>query len=109
MWDRTCAFHAAPNLLTRVNSKNIDCKEKNLKASQNILRSVNITVSSTSLLMVALDTICLFFYEFCSIQFPNSVGLLNLFIVISTFSLKFASALGIAGQCLVNSMIDSYT
>ena len=95
-----------------MNSKEIEGKEKiskRLKIFCDLIHAVKSTVSSTLMLMVAHDTICLFFSEFCTIQFPNSVGLLNLFIVISTFSLKFASAFGIASQCLVNSMIDNYT
>ena len=54
-----------------------------------------------------------YFSEVCTIQFQNSIGLLNLsiekdFLVTSKFSLRFASALGIGSQSLVNGMIDGY-
>ena len=46
-----------------------------------------------------------YFSEVCTIQFQNSIGLLNLsiekdFLVTSKFSLRFASALGIGSQSL---------
>ena len=94
-----------------MNSKKIDGKEKiskRLKIFYDLIHAVTSTVTSTLMLIVAHDNIC-FFSELCKIQFPNSVGLLNIFIVISTFSLTFPSALGIVSRCLVNSMIDNYT
>ena len=79
-----------------------------------LVHAVKSTVSSTLMLMVAHETICLFFIILvCTIQFQNSIGLLNLsiekdFLVTSKFSLRFASALGIGSQSLVNGMIDGY-
>ena len=97
-----------------MNSKKIDGKEKiskRLKIFYDLIHAETSTVTSTLMLIVAHDNICFlfFFSELCKIQFPNSVGLLNIFIVISTFSLTFPSALGIVSRCLVNSMIDNYT
>ena len=94
-----------------MNSKKIDGKEKilkRLKIFYDLIHAVTSTVTSTLMLIVAHDKF-FFFSELCKIQFPNSVGLLNIFIVISTFSLTFPSALGIVSRCLVNSMIDNYT
>lgn len=113
MQDCTWGLHTVPNLVTRMNSKKIDGKEKiskRLKIFYDLIHAVKRTVTSTLMIIVAHDNICLFFFsEFCKIQFPNSVGLLNIFIVISTFRLTFPSALGIVSRCLVNSMIDNYT
>ena len=111
MQDCTWGLHTVPNLVTRMNSKKIDGKEKiSKKKFYNLIHAVISTVTSIFMLIVAHDNICLFFFsEFCKIQFPNSVGLLNIFIVISTFRLTFPSALGIVSRCLVNSMIDNYT
>ena len=50
-----------------------------LKMFHHLLHAVR-TVSSLLMLMVAHNTICLFFSEFCTIQFQNSIGLFNLFI-----------------------------
>ena len=113
MKDCTLGLHTVPNLVTRMNSKKIDGKEKiskRLKIFYDLIHAITSTVTSTLMLIVAHDNICFFFFsEFCKIQFPNSVGLLNIFIVISTFSLTFPSALGFVSWCLVDSMIDNYT
>ena len=51
-----------------------------LKMFHHLLHAVKRTVSLLLMLMVAHNTICLFFSEFCTIQFQNSIGLFNLFI-----------------------------
>ena len=84
-----------------------------LKMFHHLLHAVKRTVSSLLMLMVAHNTICLFFFW----VLYNSISKLDrlvqsfhwkYFLVMSTFSIKFAGPLGIASQCLVNGMIDSH-
>ena len=96
-----------------MNSQKIDGKEKaskRFKVFNHLVHAVKSTVSLTFMLMVARHFLFIFF-----LSSVNSISKLDWlfqsfkckdFLVMSIFSLKFASALGIARQCLVNGMID---
>ena len=80
----------------------------NLKTSQNVLPSGSCSKKYSQFNFNAHGSTwnyLFIFSEVCTIQFQNSIGLLNLsiekdFLVTSKFSLRFASALGIGSQSL---------
>ena len=72
MKDCTLGLHTVPNLVTRMNSKKIDGKEKiskRLKIFYDLIHAITSTVTSTLMLIVAHDNICFFFFFLSSVKF----------------------------------------
>ena len=89
----------------------------NLKTSQNVLPSGSCSKKYSQFNFNAHGSTwnyLFIFSEVCTIQFQNSIGLLNLsiekdFLVTSKFSLRFASALGIGSQSLARRLYLAFS